>query len=121
MLDTFHLWCKRWRVLINTDKSKCIHFRRTRSKLTSFEFIDGSNRLELVDNYKYLGVMFTYTGNFSKNAENLAKAGGRALGKIISTIHNNKDFRFNAYEKLYYSFLSWTMHPVSGGTKNSNR
>ena len=31
MLDTLHLWCKRWRVLINTDKSKCIHFRRTRS------------------------------------------------------------------------------------------
>ena len=73
--------------------------------------------MELVDNYKYLGVMFTYTGNFSKNAENLAKAGGRALGKIISTIHNNKDFRFNAYEKLYNNY----MHPVSGGTKNSNR
>ena len=53
--------------------------------------------------------MFTYTGNFSKNAENLAKTGGRALGKIISTIHNNKDFRFNTYEKLYYSCVT----PVS--------
>ena len=82
MLDTLHLWCKRWRVLINTDKSKCIHFRRTRSKLTNFEFIVGSNRLELVDNYKYLGVMFTYTGNFSKNAENLAKAGGRFVARV---------------------------------------
>ena len=27
MLDTLHLWCKRWRVLLNTDKSKCSHFR----------------------------------------------------------------------------------------------
>lgn len=28
MLNTLHNWCKRWRVLINTSKSKCMHFRR---------------------------------------------------------------------------------------------
>ena len=58
--------------------------------------------------------MLTCTGNFSEHAENLAKAGGRAIGKIISTKYNNKDIRFNAYEKPYFthvSFLSWTMHP----------
>ena len=33
----------------------------------------------------------------------MSKGGGRALGTIISKIHNNKDFGFNAYEKLYYS------------------
>jgi hypothetical protein len=60
------------------------------------------NKLEIVDDYKYLGISFTYTGNFTKNAEKLAKAGGCALGKIISTIHNNKDFMFNAYEKLLF-------------------
>lgn len=103
MLNKLHEWCKRWRVLINTNKSKCLHFRKNRTKETSFNFTIGSNKLEKVDNYKYLGVKLTHTGNFTLNAENLGKAGGRALGKIISTIHNNKDFRFNAYEKLFYS------------------
>ncbi|XP_048743557.2 uncharacterized protein LOC125656974 [Ostrea edulis] len=103
MLQKLHNWCRRWRVLINTEKSKCMHFRKTRTKGTAFEFTIGTNTLEIVDSYKYLGIIFTYTGNFTKNAENLAKAGGRALGKIISTIHNNKEFGFTAYEKLFYS------------------
>ena len=48
MLDKLHDWCKKGRVLINTDKSKCVHF----------EFKIGSNRLETVDRYKYLDVLF---------------------------------------------------------------
>ena len=28
LLDKLHDWCNRWRVLINTDKSKCVHFRK---------------------------------------------------------------------------------------------
>lgn len=52
---------------------------------------NASNKLD----YKYLGVIFTYSGNFMENGEKLAKAGGRALGKIISSIHNNKDHTRN--------------------------
>ncbi|VDI60354.1 Hypothetical predicted protein [Mytilus galloprovincialis] len=48
MLNTLHQWCKRWRVLINTDKSKCIHFRKPRTKETNFEFTIGKNKLEKV-------------------------------------------------------------------------
>ena len=60
MLDTLHAWCKRWRVLINTNKSKCVHFRNARARETTFEFSVGQNRLETVDSYKYLGIVFTY-------------------------------------------------------------
>ena len=38
----------------------------------------------------YLGAIFTCPVNFSKNAEILAQAGGRALEKIISALHSNK-------------------------------
>ena len=31
MLNTLHDWCKRWRVLINSSKSKCVHFRKGRT------------------------------------------------------------------------------------------
>ncbi|VDI08605.1 Hypothetical predicted protein [Mytilus galloprovincialis] len=103
MLNTLHQWCKRWRELINTDKSKCIHFRKPRTKETNFEFTVGKNKLEKVENYKYLGVTFGHNENFITNAENLSKGDGRALWKMIFKIHNSKDFGFYAYEKLYYS------------------
>lgn len=58
VLDTLHKWCKRWRVLINTEKSKCIHFRRGRQPPTEFSYHIGNNSLELVKEYKYLGLIF---------------------------------------------------------------
>ena len=59
MLDMLHIWCKNWQVLINTDKSKCMHFRKNRASQTNHLFKIGDNIMETVDRYKYLGVIFT--------------------------------------------------------------
>ncbi len=85
MLDTLHEWCKKWRVLINTNKSKCVHFRKGRFKTKSdFQFRIGNNVLEIVEQYKYLGVIFNDKLNYSSHCEAIAKGAGRALGSIIS-------------------------------------
>ena len=34
LLNKLHGWCKRWRVLINSDKFKVMHFRTGRRKHT---------------------------------------------------------------------------------------
>ena len=83
LLDKLHDWCKHWRVLINTDKSKVMHFRIGRRKRLEFQFKIGNNILELTEKYKYLGTIFTEKNNFTLNAENLARGGGRALGYIF--------------------------------------
>ena len=49
MLDTVHNWYKRWRVLINSNKSKCMHFRQGRTQRTMFTFKIGDTILETVD------------------------------------------------------------------------
>jgi hypothetical protein len=91
ILDTLRDWCRRWRVLINTEKSKCIHFRRGRAACTDVSFKIGENILQLVDSYKYLGVTFHCRGDFSINAEILGKSAGRALGKIIVKLRDLKE------------------------------
>ena len=40
MLNVLHNWCKKWRVLINTHKSKCVHFRNWRTHKISFSNFD---------------------------------------------------------------------------------
>jgi hypothetical protein len=103
MLDTLHDWCKRWRILINSDKSKCIHFRRGNARRSDFVFKIGNNLLETVDHYKYLGVIFQEKCDFTLNCESLSKAAGRALGSVVNKIHQLKDFGFRAFEKLFNS------------------
>ena len=92
LLDKVHDWCKRWRVLINTEQSKVIHFRTSRRKRTEYQFKIGNNTLDITDIYKYLGVIFTEKNDFTLNAENLARGGGRALESVISKLHTLKEF-----------------------------
>lgn len=91
MLDVLHSWCQRWQVLINSNKSKCVHFRQVRSPCCNFDSKVGDNLLETVGQYKYLGVIFNEENSFSTNCETLAKGTGRALGSVISKVHNLKD------------------------------
>ena len=59
LLDKLYDWYKRWRVLINTDKTKVMHFRKGRRKQSVYQFKIGNNSLEFTNSYKYLGVIFT--------------------------------------------------------------
>ena len=103
LLDTVYNWCKRWRVFINTDKSKVMHFRSARRRRSEVQFKVGDNILETVKTYKYLGVIFDENKDFKENAEHLAKGGGRALGAVISKINTLKEYGIKTYEKLFSS------------------
>ena len=103
MLNQMHDWCKRWRVLINAGKSKCMHFRKGRTQRTNFSFKLGNDVLETVERYRYLGVIFHEKCDNTYNSEALGKGAGRALGSIISKIYHLKDFGFKSFEKLFYS------------------
>jgi hypothetical protein len=101
-------------VLINTEKSKCIHFRRGRAACTDVSFKIGENILQLVDSYKYLGVTFHCRGDFSINAEILGKSAGRALGKITVKLRDLKEFGLNTFQKLFESCVVPIMDYCSG-------
>ena len=103
MLNTLHEWCKKWRVLINTEKSKSVQFRIGRRNRSDFVIRIGQNIIETVDKYRYLGVIFHEKMDFSFTAGALAKGVGRALCGIISKIHSLKEFGFKTFEKLYYA------------------
>ena len=88
-----------------------MHFRTGRRKRTEFQFKVGDNILEITEKYKYLGVIFTEKNDFTLNAENLARGGGRALGSIISKLHSFNDFGIKLTKNCltHVLFRSWTI------------
>ena len=78
-----------------------MHFRTPWQRQSEFIFKIGENIIETVESYKYLGVIFHEKKDFKSTANALASGAGRALGGIISKIHNLKEFGFSTYEKLY--------------------
>jgi hypothetical protein len=100
MLNTLHTWCKKWRVLINSSKSKCIHIRKGRRTRSDFSFHIGNNTLETVSEYKYLCVIFSENTDYIPHCQTLSKSAGRALGGVINNIHS-KGIGFKSFEELF--------------------
>ena len=59
--------------------------------------------IEIVDQYKYLGIMLDEFLKIDKCAQALSSAGGRALGAIITKFKSLKDVGYTTFKKLFES------------------
>ncbi len=94
-------WCKQLRLKVNTEKTNIAHFGRKRKQRTTFKFKFGNNSLNIVDIYKYLGVVLQENLDFKITEEVLAGAASRALGATISKFKCLKNIGFNTFNKMY--------------------
>ena len=69
-------WCKKWRMKVNVSKSKIVHYRPSGQERTQFIFKLGSENLEVVSQYKYLGLVLNEFLDFSITAALLAESAG---------------------------------------------
>jgi len=101
MLNVLASWCYKWRMKVNPDKSKIIHFRPRREPVSNFQFKYNGNDIDIVHHYKYLGIMLDEFLDYNITANVLADSAGRALGSMYSKYKANKGLGYNTYLKLY--------------------
>ena len=77
---------------VNVNKTGVIHFRKPRVERTNFVFSFDSDIVQVVDRYKYLGLVFHEYLDFNVTSDVLAEAGGRALGAVYNQYKRNKGF-----------------------------
>ena len=100
LLDVLYKWCTKWRLSINVDKTKVMHFRIKGTEKTEFPFNINHVGLEIVESYKYLGILLEEHLDFTRTAELLACAAGRALGTIINKVKSIKDVGYNTFTTM---------------------
>lgn len=101
MLNILNDWCRKWRMRINVNKSKILHFRIPSQTRTTYDFKIGNISLEIVNRYKYLGLVLDEHLDFNTTSSILSESAGRALGSICSKFKSNKGFGYNTYSKLF--------------------
>ena len=62
-LSCVYEYCKDWKLSVNTAKTKIIIFSKGKV-CNTLVFVFGSEELEVVDNYTYLGIAVNYNGIF---------------------------------------------------------
>ena len=92
-LDLLVNYCNRWKLKVNVDKTKIMVFRNGGVLPRKLMFYYNGQQLEIVNKFRYLGVVFTPGGSFSECQNTLAGQGQNAI------------FQLNKY--LYkFTFLS---------------
>ena len=105
MLNLVHSWCQQWKLNINVDKTKVVHFRNPAVPITSFTFSCGPHPLEVTKEYKYLGLVLTECLDFNITVKYLALHANRALGAIIAKCKVLGGFPFKCFTKLFNSLV----------------
>ncbi len=100
LINILQTWCFKWRLSVNVDKTKVMHFRSKNRHVSDFVFCVNDVPLSYVSEYKYLGIVLSENLDFEKTAELLSTAAGRALGSIINKVKCNKDLGYNTYTTL---------------------
>ena len=105
LLNILSTWCKLNGMVINGTKSNIVHFRTPSVPRTDTVFTIGDVNLDVVESYKYLGLILSEFLDFSKTAKAVAKSAHRALGLIIAKAKSFGGLPYNVFYKLYESIV----------------
>jgi hypothetical protein len=81
-LDALQAYCTIWKLNVNTAKTKIMIFCKRKPRVFP-EFKYNGNIVELVDTFKYLGVMFAYNGSFVKCRKHIVEQATRAMWCLL--------------------------------------
>ncbi len=89
-LDKLNKYCQMWGLTVNLKKTKILIFQSKRKQQkVGPVFKIGGSIVEQADSYKYLGVLFSSSGDFSNARKDLTNRGHKALFKLFKSV--NKD------------------------------
>ena len=106
MLKCLHEWCSKWRLGLNMDKTKIVHYRHESCAQSDFFFSIGETKVSMTNTYKYLGLWLEEHLNLKEMVKALSASAGRALGKLCSKFHASGGMSHKMFTKLYESLVS---------------
>ena len=110
-LTDLECYCTQWKLQINCSKTKIIIFGKRKSSPDKFNFTYSGNKIEIVDEFKYLGVLFRYNGNFLSCKRMLKDQASKAMFSVISKIRQlgglTMDTQLDLFDKLVIPVLTY--------------
>ena len=84
MLNSVHSYTDEWSLRVNVEKTKVVVFRNGGKIHHNEHWIYDNVELEIVNEFKYLGLLFNYNGKFLNMQKHAAEQGRKALFALTS-------------------------------------
>ena len=110
-LNILENYCKRWKLKVNTKKTKVMVFRKGGKLRDNISFYYYGAELEIVNKFVYLGVTFTAGGSYHETQNFLAGKGLMAIFKMNKYLYKFTDIsikhRLDLFDKLIVPILCY--------------
>ena len=84
-LNVFENYCSEWKLTVNTAKTKIMIFGQGRKKNDS-KFTLINKEIEVVKEYKYLGILLGQSGSFLATKKHIAEQASKAMFSLLRKI-----------------------------------
>jgi len=101
MIDKLANYCERWDLVVNLAKSKVVVFRKPSMLKKSFGWTYNGVKIEIVKEYKYLGVLFTSSGRFSVHMDRQLAVAKCALNTVYRRVFKIGAVNLDSYLKIF--------------------
>jgi hypothetical protein len=105
-------YCNRWKLKVNKKKTKVMIFRKGGALPRNLNFYFEGTKLDIVNKYTYLGIVFTSGGSFSEAQKTLAGQAQKAVFKLQNYLYKYTNIGIPHYmdlfDKLVYPILSYS-------------
>ena len=81
-LNSMYLYCQTWKIEVNPAKTKVVIFSKRKIKEKPAFTYHGEN-ISVVDDFVYLGVIFTHNGTFAKHKHHLLEQARKAMFSVL--------------------------------------
>ena len=87
-LNSFNDYCKKWNLKVNVDKTKIIIFGSRNAGNLEFKYND--RVIDIVNEFNYLGIMFSSSGSFLKAKQKQVTKANKAIYEVLKKgrLHN---------------------------------
>ena len=108
MLDKLNIYCKRWNLKVNVEKTKVMIFEKGRKTIADIYFDD--EKLELIEAFKYLGLTFFKNGKWFRSQKIISQYGNFASHKLkclLQNVYLNVNEKIKLFDSLVSSVLNY--------------
>lgn len=110
-LDMLYNYCNKWKLLVNSSKTKVLVFRKGGRLSANINFYYGESNLEIVNKFVYLGIVFTTTGSFTEAQNTLSGQALKAIFKMNKCLYKFTNIsvkhKLELFDKLILPILNY--------------
>ena len=110
-LNILHEYCNRWGLIVNTDKTKVMIFKKGGRNVQNCTFFYNGCELEVVNKFCYLGVTFTCGLSYVQLVNSLADSARKAIFKMNAYLYKFQDISvkhsIDLFDKLVWPIASY--------------